>query len=417
MTDTFQSDAMISRLESELAERSSFIQGVIGGAQDAGRDLLDSEKELLSSAKDRVGALTSQLDVLADSRQSQLSARNRAATLQRDMAAGRHQIDKGAVEYRSAGAYLVDAYKAGMNDRDAKERLEIFTRAAAHDKTGDLQGIVPDPVVGEVINFIDAARPIVSVLGARPLPSATWHRPKVTAHTAVGPQGTNGGGSGTGSAADEKTELPSVKMTIGRLTANAVTYGGYVNVSRQAIDFGAGTLDVVINDLAAQYAIQTEAAAGSELQGVATTPVAIASADAGDIARALWTGAGQAYEATKGQGRLVLAVSPDVLGTFGPLFAPINPESAQSTGFNAAQFGQGVMGAISGVSLVMSAGLGAGGAVLFSTAAIEAYETRVGTLQVSEPSVLGVQVGYAGYFTPLVVEAGGIIPLTVPAGS
>ena len=417
MTDTIQSDAMISRLESELAERSQFIQGVIGGAQDSNRDLLASEKELLESAKGRVAELRSQLDVLADSRQVQLDARNRASQLQRDMAVGRHQIDRGAVEYRSAGAYLVDAYKAAMNDRDAKERMEIFTRAAAHDKTGDLTGIVPDPVVGEVINFIDAARPIVSTLGARPLPSATWHRPKVTAHTAVGPQGSNGAGTGTGSAADEKTELPSVKMTIGRLTANAVTYGGYVNVSRQSIDFGSGTLDVIVNDLAAQYAIQTEAAAGTALSGVATAPVAIASRSADDIARALWTGAGAAYEATKGQGRLILAVSPDVLGVFGPLFAPVNPESAQSTGFNAAQFGQGVMGAISGISLVMSAGLGTGEATLFSTAAIEAYETRVGTLQVAEPSVMGVQVGYAGYFTPLVVESGGIIPLTLPVGS
>lgn len=417
MTDTMQSDAMIARLESELAERSQFIQGVIGGAQDAGRDLLDSEKELLNSAKSRVTELRSQLDVLADSRQVQLDARTRAAQLQRDMAIGRHQIDKGAVEYRSAGAYLVDAYKAGLNDREAKERLEIFTRAAAHDKTGDLTGIVPDPVVGEVLNFIDSARPIVSTLGVRPLPSATWYRPKVTAHTAVGPQGSNGAGTGTGSAADEKTELPSVKMTIGRLSASAVTYGGYVNVSRQSIDFGAGTLDVVVNDLAAQYAIQTEAAAGNELSSVGTTPVPVASNSADDIARALWSGAGVAYAATKGQGRLVLAVSPDVLGTFGPLFAPVNPDNAQSTGFNAGQFGQGVMGAISGISLVMSAGLGEGGAVLFSTAAIEAYETRVGTLQVSEPSVLGVQVGYAGYFTPLVVEEGGIIPLSLPAGS
>ena len=417
MADTMQSDAMIGRLESELAERSQFIQGVIGGAQDSGRDLLDSEKELLNSAKSRVTELRSQLDVLADSRQVQLDARNRASQLQRDMAVGRHQIDKGAVEYRSAGEYLVDAYKAGLNDREAKERLEIFTRAAAHDKTGDLSGIVPDPVVGDVLNFIDSARPIVSTLGVRPLPSATWYRPKVTAHTAVGPQGSNGSGTGTGSAADEKTELPSVKMTIGRLTANAVTYGGYVNVSRQSIDFGSGTLDVVVNDLAAQYAIQTEAAAASELAGVGTTPVAVPSLDADGIATALWSAAGVAYAATKGQGRLVLAVSPDILGAFGPLFAPVNPQAAQSSGFNAGQFGQGVMGAISGISLVMSAGLGAGGAVLFSTAAVEAYETRVGTLQVSEPSVMGVQVGYAGYFTPLVVEEGGIIPLDVASGS
>ena len=56
----------------------------------------------------------------------------------------------------------------------------------------------------------------------------------------------------------------SQKMTITRLTGNAVTYGGYVNVSRQDIDFSSPSmLDVVIQDLAAQYAIQTEAVLGT----------------------------------------------------------------------------------------------------------------------------------------------------------
>ena len=43
-----------------------------------------------------------------------------------------------------------------------------------------------------------------------------------------------------------------------------------------------------------------------------------------------------------------------------------------------------------------------------STAAVEVYEQRVGALQATEPSVLGVQVAYAGYFTPMTVETGGV---------
>jgi hypothetical protein len=97
---------------------------------------------------------------------------------------------------------------------------------------------------------------------------------------------------------------------------------------------------------------------------------------------------------------------------FGPLFAPVNPQSAHSEGFTAATFGQGVMGAISGVPVVMSAGLGNGEAFAFSTAAVEAFEQRVGTLQVTEPSVLGVQVAYAGYFTALTIADAAIVPLT-----
>ena len=70
------------------------------------------------------------------------------------------------------------------------------------------------------------------------------------------------------------------------------------------------------------------------------------------------------------------------------------------------------MGNISGIRTVMSSGLGAGEAFVFSTAAIEVWEHRFGTLQITEPSVLGVQVAYAGAFTPLVIEDDAIIPLT-----
>ena len=49
---------------------------------------------------------------------------------------------------------------------------------------------------------------------------------------------------------------------------------------------------------------------------------------------------------------------------------------------------------------------------MFSTAAARVFEQRVGALQATEPSVLGVQVAYAGYFTPLLISNNGIIELT-----
>jgi hypothetical protein len=120
------------------------------------------------------------------------------------------------------------------------------------------------------------------------------------------------------------------------------------------------------------------------------------------------------YTATKGQGRLIAACSPDVLSIVGPLFAPVNPVDAQSTGFTAGTFGQGVMGAVSGIPVAVTSGFAAAKSLMIlSTAAAEAYEDRIGSLQVVEPSVLGIQVAYAGYFTPLIIEPAGIIKVTV----
>jgi len=408
MANNYANDAMIRRLQSELEERNSAAQAIIANAQDKNRDLNESEMETVRGLRSRMSELQVQLDELESTAQQASKLNERMRQIDTAIVTARKNAGDGEISYRSAGAWALDAYQAATGNRQAAERLETFYRVAAHQKTPDNLGIIPDPVVGNVISFIDAARPLVSFIGPQSLPGATWHRPVVTQHTSVAVQGS------AGAAADEKSELVSQKMLISKLTANAVTYGGYVNVSRQNIDFSSPQiLDIIINDLAAQYAIQTEAALAAELAATGTTAVGYgASPTAATLAGALWEAAGVIYTAMKGRGRLGLAVAPDALGTFGPLFAPVNPQNAQSTGFTAGNFNQGIVGAISGIPVIMAAGLGTGEAFLFSTAAIEAFEQRIGTLQVTEPSVLGVQVAYAGYFTALTIEEDGIVPLT-----
>jgi HK97 family phage major capsid protein len=404
-----QTDAMIMRLNKELEERNGFVEQIVMQAQDADRDLTDNEKEMAVQARSRIVALDEQLKLLNDSKEVTMRARMRATEVHEAMERARGQADNGPVEYRSTGEYVMDYIAAKTGSSKAMEKLELYTRAAAHQKTSDNLGVVPDPIIGEVINFIDAARPAVSYLGPRDMPSATWYRPKVTQSTLVAKQGS------AGAAADEKSELVSQKMTITRLTGNAVTYGGYVNVSRQDIDFASPSmLDVVINDLAAQYAIQTEAALGTVIQGIANNVEvagAAGSETAAALAGALWTAAADVYAAVKGQGRLFLVVPPSRLGLWGQLFAPINPQNAQSTGFNASDFGSGIVGNISGIPVVCSPGYPTVanhlGSVL-STSAIEVYEQRVGALQITEPSVLGVQVAYGGYFTPITIESAAV---------
>jgi HK97 family phage major capsid protein len=407
---TDQSDAMIARLEGELEERNAFNQGLIAAAQEASRDLSDNETELIQTSKARIDNINAQLKTLVESRSTMIQAREKAREYGHEMMRLRREVDTGPVEYRSTGAYLVDYIAAQTGSKSAMERLELFTRAAAHQKTSDNLGVIPDPIVGGVLNFIDAARPLVAFLGPRDMPSATWYRPKVTQHTTVAVQGS------AGAAADEKTELSSQKMTITRLTGNAVTYGGYVNVSRQNLDFSSPSmLDAIVNDLAAQYAIQTEAALGAALIASTNTVElggAAGSATAAELATGLWTAAANIYTATKGQGRVALGVPPSKLGAWGSVFAPVNPQNAQSTGFNAGDFNSGLVGSISGIPVYVSAGLSSAPAttygIVLSSAAVEVYEQRVGQLQATEPSVLGVQVAYAGYFTPMTVETGGV---------
>ena len=226
----------------------------------------------------------------------------------------------------------------------------------------------------------------------------------MTQHTSVAAQPTG-----------EKNELVSQKMTITKTAVTANTYGGYVNVSRQDIDWSTPSImDLVISDLAAQYGIVTETALGTALVAGATagTTIPTGAPTAAALPGALWAAAATVYTTTKGQGRLAFFISPDMLGLWGQLFAPVNPVTAQSAGFEAANFGSGLMGAISGIPVYMSAGLAAGSNLVVSSAAVEVYEDRIGALQVVEPSVLGVQVAYAGYYTWWIAAAGGVVSIT-----
>jgi HK97 family phage major capsid protein len=392
-------DAMIRRLESELRKQNEASQGLIANANDAQRDLNDAEKETLGGIQTRMGQLRDQLDILERTSKDAVETGERLRQI--DVATTQaRKVGNQVVEYRSAGAWIADYCAAQTGNKTAQERLEVFYRTADHQLTTDNPGVIPDPVVGGLINFIDSARPITSFLGPQPLEQGVFY--EVARQT-----------DGTTADVTEKVELASQKMLIDRLTVTAETYGGYVNVSRQNIDWSRpNIMDLIVNDLAAQYAIVTEEVVADALATTQTADVSYPlNPTADELAAAIWTAIGTVYSVTKNQGRVAIAVAPDRLGAFGPLFAPYAPQSQQGTGFMASNFGQGVMGSISGIPVIMSAALDSGEAFVFSTAAIEVWEQRIGSLQVVEPSVLGVQVAYAGYFATLIVNDDAIVPL------
>ena len=397
------SDQMLARLAADIEQQQTFQDKLIEDAEKDSRDLTDNEMELFTRSRDRLQELNKQIAPVKESRQISSESRSMIADLAKFVDDDRNQ-PPAQVEYRSAGEYVLDYWKGSLGAPDAMKRMDLYNRAAAHQTTADNPGLLPTPIVGPVVNYIDQSRPITTWLGPRQIPSQSWTRPKVTQHTSVATQPTG-----------EKNELVSQKMTVTKTNVTANTYGGYVNVSRQDIDWSTPSImDLVISDLAAQYGIVTEAALGAALVSAATAGATIptGAATTDELAGALWAAAATAYSTVKGQGRLAFFVSPDMLALWGPLFAPVNPVTAQSAGFEAANFGTGLMGAIAGIPTYMDAGLAAGTNLVISSAAVEVYEDRIGSLQVVEPSVLGVQVAYAGYYTWWIAAAGGVVKIT-----
>jgi HK97 family phage major capsid protein len=396
-------DAMLARLESDLEEKRNFQDQLIETAQREGRDLKPEEQELYERASDRMKVLEGQIGPLAEGARIAADSWRRSAELQKTLSIARNPDSPPKVEYRSAGEYIVDYAAASTGSRDAKERIDLYTRAAAHQTSPDNLGVIPEPISGPLLNFIDESRPMVNAIGITPMPGGRFNIPRVTQHTDTQKQ--------TG----EKAELASRKMLIDRVPITMDTYGGYVNVSRQDIDWSVPQImDIVIADLAGQYAIDCETATGVTLKAGSTaqTPVLTASSTAAEVSAAIWKAVGTSYAATPGVNNFLLFVSPDMMGAIGPLFPGVNPTNAQSSGFSAANYGTGVMGSIAGVQVVMSYGLAAGTILLLNAPAARCYEQRIGALSVTEPSVLGVQVAYAGYFQVAALVTTAIIKLT-----
>ena len=405
-------DQMFARLQSELEERRSFQDGLVAAANEQNRDLNAQEMELFTRAQTRESEIVSQMAPLAESTRIGLESAARTQQLTDLFAMARPNNMGGGnaapeIEYRSAGSYISDLIRAqAMRDHDAANRIEMFHRAAAHQTTADNPGLLPERLLGTILGDLDTARPLVTAVGPQQLPTGSWSRPRITQHTQVAKQ--------TG----EKTELASRKLILGKVPIEADTFGGYLNVSRQNIDWSQPqVLDIVIKDLTNEYGFETEEEAGNVFLAAATAgPALPATPTAGDWSGALWAAAGTVFSAmwTKRQpvGRLVIAVSPDMLGLIGPLFPPFNPQNSQSSGMLASMFGEGGQGQVAGITHTVSGSLPTGTALVISTNAAEVYEDRIGALQVVEPSVLGTQVAYAGYFTALVLEPTGIVKIT-----
>jgi HK97 family phage major capsid protein len=395
-------DVQYDKLQQQFESKTAFQEEILRSAEAAGRDPNPDEQRMYSEATDALREITARMKLFEERMTLVSDSRERNERITRAVA--RVARPDTAPEYRSAGAYITDVWQAGAGVRTAAERLDVYHRVADHQTTAESAGLLPQPIVQPILDFIDVARPIVNFLGPRNVAAGpTFFRPQVTAHTSVALQSA------------EKAELVSQAMTITKLTVTMETYGGYVNLSRQLLDWSSpDAMDIVVNDLAGQYARVTEDVTGDALVTYGTADGTLPTApDVADIVGVLWTAAAAVYAATANAGRLFVAVSPDVLGKLGPAFAPVNPQNAQSAGFSAGDFSSGVLGTISGIPVVMSPQLPTGTMIVTSTAAVEVYEQRIGALSVTEPSVLGVQVAYAGHFAAKVLVPGGVQKITV----
>lgn len=393
--------AYLDRLNGQYDEIRDGIDAVVNRAAEENRDVTEPETAQVDRDRTRLGELQTAIE-----HYTALESQNgKVAELRRSLPAAqvtRTAADKEpeydiAREFPTPGDYAITVHRATvLRDPEAREKLD---RATAHQLMADNPGIIPKPVLGPVLNFLNASRPFISAISTRPLPAPKFDRPRVTQHVAVGKQ------------AAEKTLTESQKMIIDSLPVTASTYAGHLNISRQDIKWTSPSiLNIVFDDFAAQYALATcdDAVTQFEASIAANVAVPIGSADAGGFNEAFF-GAAAAALNSNGIPADTLFAAPDAWAMMGSLTnantgAPVFPSlSLGSSGGNPL-----------GLSLVVDEHFAAGTLVMGPARLAEWYEDVDGLMQVAEPDVLGQLVGYAGYGAFLNVQPAAFTRFTLP---
>lgn len=445
---------MLSFLYDERDSLIAFVDQTLAGATANGqvRDLSASEQEGLTRTETRIGQIDAQILPLvrfeqlrqAGGQAQQIYTPTVQPAQGQPQATGSlggpvtglgAQITQRRHTYQSRGQVIVDQLRAtpvslqGQGDTEARDRLisagAVFagitdeqTRSAETNRdalmqqmlngdqirvtqiTTDTPGILPVPIVGEVMNDVDSARPFISSVGAKSLdfPGETFKRPLVTQHVAMGKQTTQATSTGLGTQ----------KMVIGSVTFTKETWGGYLDVSRQEIDWTSpAAWDALLNDFTDQYGLATENAAADAFNtavAAGNTPVEVAGTGAAstlkDYITALYAAAATAYT---GAGRLpdTIWMSMDMWGILGPLI-----ESQVATNVEPGTAGPGTFdGNLLRLPRFVVPSFASGSIIIGNKRWTEVYEERIGLLQAVMPSVLGVQIAYGGYIAFGTVKA------------
>jgi HK97 family phage major capsid protein len=409
-------NAVLERMLEQRSEQIATMDAILG--QVDGRDLVDAERGLLESARQRIAELDAQIKPLEEF--EQLRAQHDSGSPRGDRLPAlprRADMEERAPTYASPGAYLVDyiravGYPAANAAPDAQAAARVAqSRAVVNNVTGDLTGVLPTPIVGAVVNLIDTNRPLISSLGGAMalggIPGTTFTRPKITQHTQVGLQ------------AAEKTELASQKLIISPVSFTKATYGGTVDVSRQAIDWTSpGAWDIIVRDLANVYSIQTETVVAAAFKTAATgTAVPVATDDLKGWADALYAAAAASYQAAKRMPDRIWC-SLDVwaaLGSLVDIARLVMPPSQTEQPAGDPELGR-FRGDVIGLPRIVVPTFPSGTCIVGPSSLYEVYEEVIGLLSVVEPTILGVTVAYGGYIAFGSMGPTAFVPLTAPAG-
>jgi HK97 family phage prohead protease len=298
----------------------------------------------------------------------------------------------------SPAEYISSYLKGGHEFAQMQDNI----RAAAPDViTTDTPGILPTPILAPVYNNFRGLRPVVDAIGAKAMPGGgkIFIRPEVTTHTSMAVQSA------------ENAALQSGTFVVYNNQVTKNTYGGYVTISEQDLDWtDPAVLSLVLDDMARIYANQTDDVAADALVAGATTTAVLSDANlllADKVVAFVYDAAATILSASNGNLPTHLFVSSDVFASLGKLsdssLRPLFPQVGPMNAYGSMSPGS-VESVAFGLRVVVDRNFAAKTMVVGDASGFEIFEQPKGAISIDNPSTLSRTIAFRGYFATLMID-------------
>jgi len=298
----------------------------------------------------------------------------------------------------SAAEYISAAFVGGDQWRAMSEGIRA---AAPNVLTSDIPGVLPLPIVQPVYNNFIGRRPVIDAIGAKAMPQGgkVFIRPEVTTHTSIGNQST------------ENTALTQGTFVVTDNQVTKATYGGYVTLSEQSIDWSQPEIiSLLLDDMGRIYANETDNVAADNLKTGATTTRAYTAASATDPSYwSAWIAGAASTILSASNGNLPthLFLSPDywavLLGLADSSKRPMFPQIGPMNAFGNLTPGQ-PNGVAFGLSVVVDRNFADNTIIVGDASGYEIFEQQKGALSIDVPSTMSRTIAFRGYLATLMID-------------
>ena len=304
----------------------------------------------------------------------------------------------------SAQEWIAAALEGGSQFAELTAKI----KAAAPDvTTTDNDGVLPQPIVGPVYDNFVGTRPVVDAIGVKALPQGgkVFERPYVSTHTSI---------------AVQSAELATLQAGEYKISSHSVTkgtYGGYVSLSEQIIDWSdPAIITLLLEDLGKIYRNTTDNVAADALYaGISQTASLTDPTSPAEWVSDIYDAMQTIVSNSNGNLPSHLFLAPNMFAALGKLVdgsnRPLFPTVAPSNAYGSASPGSVDMQAF-GLTVVVDRNFAADTVIVGDPSGFEIFEQQKGAISVDSPSNLSRTIGWRGYFATLMIDATKFVALT-----